>query len=558
MWIGYLKDRQQLGFSCIKDIDSVEQLLDFTRTLKNSLTYKSNKTFIFIFSKEMIVAIFIFLESSYIELNDDYRSFSSSQVCQSCVIKSDTSGFLTSPWHIQDYILKSRGGSDELTSEEQERLVKSILAKVPESDYREISINKFFKKILKVVDPVISDQRFWRILAELEKPHNFNMIQTTNELTSSNRPKGFEKVTDDFESRLTKQKVLNQHESKLCRLHAEDRRRVNRFNKMLQFLNPHRRPSRDVNLSKSGLPHKKTASLIKQEKIGSNVNSLGRSEWRSPLFGMREKTIVSAAPSSQESNITPTPNLFAADSVTGEIQNINIAFNQFKERMTQIGSNYTGKKHEYFFEQLNQCHIDRFKALSTEKGRITIYNVREAETMLQSEFEGFHEPNSITRATKAELQEGNVLDGRFRKGLLSGESNTLNEQYTDVDVKLLMSDKTLQHQADQRRILGHKNPNRISMYEQGKDMGSSIVGQKHKHCNPNKLELPSSSDNVKHIINALELIPSETEIAKAGVLDGARIAWADKLNLPESSISDQSALQGIIFLNEECTIERVN
>ena len=89
-----------------------------------------------------------------------------------------------------------------------------------------------------------------------------------------------------------------------------------------------------------------------------------------------------------------------------------------------------------------------------------------------------------------------------------------------------MSDKTLQHQADQRRILGHKNPN--------------------------KPELPSSSDNVKHIISALELIPSETEIAKAGVLDGARIAWADKLNVlnvPESFISDQTALQRIIFLN---------
>ena len=39
---------------------------------------------------------------------------------------------------------------------------------------------------------------------------------------------------------------------------------------------------------------------------------------------------------------------------------------------------------------------------------------------------------------------------------------------------------------------------------------------------------------------------------------GARIAWADKLNVSESSISDQSALQGIIFLNEDCTIERVN
>ena len=560
MWVGYLSDRRELGFSCIKDFDSVEQLLGFTSTLKNSFTYitqKGNKTFIFIFSIGNIVAIFIFLESMNLKPTVDCRSFSSSKVYQSCVIKSDNLRFLKSPSRISDSILKLKGGSDELTSEEQGRLVKSILSKVPKSDYSEISINKSLKGIWELVDQIISDPRFWRILAELEKPlelHKLPMIQPT----SSNRPKDFGKVTDDFESRLTKQKVLNQHESKLLRLHAEHKRRVNRFNKMLQFLNPHGRPSRNLNLSKSGFPHKKTASGIKQEKIGSNVNSLGRSEWRSPVFGMREKTIVSAAPSSQESNIRPTPNLFAADSVTGEIQNIDIAFNQFKERMTQIGSNYTGKKQEYFFEQLNQCDIERFKALSTEKGRITIYNVREAETMVQSEFEGFHEPNSITRATKAELQEGNVLDGRFRKGLLSGESNTLNEQYTDVDAKLLMSDKTLQHQADQRRILGHKNPNKISMYEQAKDMGSSIVGQKHKHCNPNKPELPSSFDNVKHIINALELIPSETEIAKAGVLDGARIAWADQLNVPESSISDQSALQGIIFLNEDCTIERVN
>lgn len=142
--------------------------------------------------------------------------------------------------------------------------------------------------------------------------------------------------------------------------------------------------------------------------------------------------------------------------------------------------------------------------------------------------------------------------------MLSVESNTLNEQYTDVDATLLVSDKTLQHQADQRRILGQKNSNQMSMYEQGKDMGSSIVGQKHKHCNPNKPELPSSPDNIKHIINALELIPSETKITKADVLDGARIAWADKLNVPESSISDQTALQGIIFLNEDYTIERVN
>ena len=197
--------------------------------------------------------------------------------------------------------------------------------------------------------------------------------------------------------------------------------------------------------------------------------------------------------------------------------------------------------------------------MSTERVQKTIYTVREAETMLQSEFEGFHEPNSITRPTKAEFQTGNVLDGRLHKKLLSGESNTLKEQYTNVDAKLLVSEKTLRYQADVRKTVGHKDkgPDKISMSEQGKKMGISIVNQKYKHCNPNKPDLPSSPDNVKHIINTLELLPSETEIAKAGVVDGAKVGWANKLNIPESSILDQSALQGIIFLNEDHTIERV-
>ena len=95
---------------------------DFKSTLKNSVTWKKT-------------AIFIFLESSYLEPNIDHPSFTSSQVYESCVIKSDTSGFLTSPSHIQDLILKSREGYEELTDEEEEKLLKSILAKAPESDY---------------------------------------------------------------------------------------------------------------------------------------------------------------------------------------------------------------------------------------------------------------------------------------------------------------------------------------------------------------------------------------------------------------------------------------
>jgi hypothetical protein len=318
---------------------------------------KGTQTLILIFSKENLVAVLISVESSSRNINSDVYciSSSSSKVCQSCLSKSNNLKFLTSSSPILNYILKLNGGSDDSDklNKKQEKLVKSAVTKAHDSNYTEISSNKFLKKILKLTDPVISDQRFWRILAEFEKPNNFTIIQPTN----SNRPKGLEKVTDDFESRVAKQKVLNERDSKLSQLHAQHKKRVNRFNKIAHFLNPllDPRPSRDVNLSKSDLPRKKTASVIKQEKIGSNVNSLGRSEWRSLLFG------ASASPSSSssESNISPTPALFSANYVTGDIQNINIAFNQFKKRMTQIGNQYTGEKQNYFFEQLNQCGIDR-------------------------------------------------------------------------------------------------------------------------------------------------------------------------------------------------------
>ena len=562
MHVGYLNNRMQLGFTCEKDIDAVRQLSNLTNTLKIPLIYisdKSNKIFIFTFSKNTIAAIFILLKCNSIGTSLNHRAFLSSEVHQSCLIKSDSPELLIGCSKIQDYLLKSRAGAYELIDDEQKKLAKSIVSKLPGNSHSEISINKLFGKILRAVDPLISNQKFWKVLAELEKPYNFNVIETTNKLTTANRPKGFEKITDDFDSRLTNQKVLNQRELKLFQLHNEHKRRVNRFSKMLHFLNHHRRENNDINLFKSRLPNKKTACVIKQEKINSNLNSLDRSELHTStsLFGKR-KTIIPVTPTSQETNIRPTSNLFGADSITGEIQDINIAFKQFKERFIKIGSNYSGKKQEYFFQQLNQCDIERFKSLSTEKDKITIHNVREAETMLQSEFEAIHEPNSITRMTKTELQQKNVLDGRFRKGLLSGQSNTLNGEYTDIDAKLLVSEKTLQHQANERKLLGHKNPNTMSMYQQGKNIGSSIVRQKHKHCNPDKIELPSSPDNVKHIINTLELLPSETEIAKSGVLDGARIAWADQLNVPQSSISDQTALKGITFLNEKYTIERVN
>ena len=170
-----------------------------------------------------------------------------------------------------------------------------------------------------------------------------------------------------------------------------------------------------------------------------------------------------------EASQVPTADMFGADEKTGLIQDINIAFKQFRTRMTEISNQYTGEKQKYFLKLLDECSIDRFQALSIESGRLTIYGVREAETMLQSEFEGFHEPNSITRMTDAESAAENKLDGRFRKGLLSGEPDTLNQEFTDLDVKLLVSEKTLQYQANERRSLGQPNPDPLSMYKQGED-----------------------------------------------------------------------------------------
>jgi len=81
MYISYLNDRQELGFSCIKDIYAVKQLSDFKSILKNPVTsiiMKGKQTLILILSKEVLVAVLIFLESSDIKPNVGCPSFSSS------------------------------------------------------------------------------------------------------------------------------------------------------------------------------------------------------------------------------------------------------------------------------------------------------------------------------------------------------------------------------------------------------------------------------------------------------------------------------------------------
>jgi hypothetical protein len=143
MYINYLNNRKELGFICIKDINSVEQLLDFRSSLKNSSTYmvqKSNQTFIFIFSKEMIVTVLIFLESIYLKPIIDCPLFLSSEVEQSSIsiIISVNLELTSSPTNSLLGIegLGTNGGSDEwdeFTDEKQQKLTQSVLAKSPQS-----------------------------------------------------------------------------------------------------------------------------------------------------------------------------------------------------------------------------------------------------------------------------------------------------------------------------------------------------------------------------------------------------------------------------------------
>ena len=60
MYINLISDRQELGFNCIKYINAIKQ---FKRPLKNTVTWiirKSKHTVILLFSKEVLVAVFIF------------------------------------------------------------------------------------------------------------------------------------------------------------------------------------------------------------------------------------------------------------------------------------------------------------------------------------------------------------------------------------------------------------------------------------------------------------------------------------------------------------------
>jgi len=94
MYINSINDRQELGFSCIKDIDAIKQLSNLKSTLKNPVSWvirKGKQSVVLIFSKEVLVAVLIYVESISGNINPNLydRSFSWAEVYQSSVRKPD-------------------------------------------------------------------------------------------------------------------------------------------------------------------------------------------------------------------------------------------------------------------------------------------------------------------------------------------------------------------------------------------------------------------------------------------------------------------------------------
>ena len=191
-----------------------------------------------------------------------------------------------------------------MPSEEQQVLVKSILSKSKESSYSEVSINKFFKKVLNLIDPVISNQRFWQILNEFGKGIKSSLTEPS-EVSSTD----------------------------ILGLYEADKQAETGY-----------RSSSSIFVESFSAP----TTLSSIQKIVERNNNL-----------FIEPT---STPTTLKGNQGPTSDLFSADYQTGEICDINIAFQQFKQRMVEIASQYNGEIQKYFLNSLINVRLTDFQS----------------------------------------------------------------------------------------------------------------------------------------------------------------------------------------------------
>jgi len=200
MFPGYRSHRNELGFDAIKDYQDGRRLKDFIDNKVDDVIVVIEKKFKISFKDKLchaivvierkfgivLVTITIFVASFLGPIESESLSptisFSSKIDSPLEIVINDEAKILSddlkinqifkSHSPIMDYILDLKGGGLEKDDdvEKTDKLIKSIVSKSPQSSSSEISINKVLKRMVKFVDPLISNSEFWKIVKVASEP----------------------------------------------------------------------------------------------------------------------------------------------------------------------------------------------------------------------------------------------------------------------------------------------------------------------------------------------------------------------------------------------------
>ena len=189
MYIGYIKDRQSLGFMCLKDTEDQERI---TLILKTGVIYIS---FTILINSSLFMSDQVLSNQSYLDKSSHERIISSISNQKLNTLKDyPNRGLNVETGNVKDdvssihLITRLRSGGDNLPENPDQNLEKIngslkesvILDKLQKNlasksvkDSKSFTDNSFNKIVIGIIDkmePIIGDPRFWRILTETQKP----------------------------------------------------------------------------------------------------------------------------------------------------------------------------------------------------------------------------------------------------------------------------------------------------------------------------------------------------------------------------------------------------
>ena len=189
MYIGYIKDRQDLCFMCLKDIEDQKQI---TLILKTGVIYIS---FTILINSSLFMSDQGLSSQSYSDKSSHERIISSISNQKLNTLKDyPNRGLNVETGNVKDdvssidLITRLRSGGDNLPENPDQslekvnkslkesfrldKLEKNLASKSGEDSksFPDNSLNKIVIGILDKMEPIIGDPRFWRILTETQKP----------------------------------------------------------------------------------------------------------------------------------------------------------------------------------------------------------------------------------------------------------------------------------------------------------------------------------------------------------------------------------------------------